>query len=336
MKIIKIVSACAIVIGLSACSASVPVGGDNSGAISSSVLVSPLEEFIGQAVWNDQVEFQRAADEFVMRREELIAGCMQQAGFTYQPDLASTRFSIGTDAFDDVHPTDPQWVAQYGFGVVSGHRHRSGGSVFDVRHDDPNAEYVAGLSDTARMAFEMALNGPAGNFPTHFNTHSDWEDWMQTRGCWGRAIVQAQSENPLFIRQADEFAPLLSAISEMHESVLARPEMVSIDSEWSHCMADAGHQGSHNPNDAANDIMIEWWSATFLVQQQQAEGETVDVAATMAELQTRELERALADLDCRTALNYDERVNAIMFEAETQFVANHRALLEDFRNAATP
>jgi len=302
-------------------------------AVIDPAVTSPLEEYIGQAVLNDQDEWRRAADDFALQREEFIAACMRDAGFNYQPDLNSTRFSLGTSAFDDVHPDDRDWVAQFGFGAVSGHRHRSGGSIFDVRDDDPNADYVAALSETARAAYEYALYGSVDNPPQQTNTHAEWQDWMRTRGCWGQGVVAAQLDNPIFLTQSDEFAPLFSAIAEMNQAIWDRPELATLDGEWAHCMADAGHVGFSSPGEAESSFMGEYFMTSFLVQQQQAEGSVDDSVDLLGDLQAREIAVALADLDCREATSYAVRKAALRLEVETQFVADHRALLEDFRNA---
>jgi len=319
-----------------ACSAMPLVVEDAVVPVTEAPFTSPLDEFIGQAVWTNQEEFQRASDEFAVLREELIAQCMREAGFNYQPDINSDRWTIASGHLDDIHPDDREWVSQYGLGIVSGHRMRTGGTIFDVRDDDPNAEYVAGLSDLAREAFEAALYGPADNPPTQMavQTQADWEDWMRTRGCWGQAIVEAQANSPLFLREQDEFAPLFSAISDMQNNVSERPDMVTLNSEWSHCMADAGHVGLSSPADGPGRFWSEYMNTSFTVQQLQAEGMDVDRAEMLAPLQAREIDLALADLDCRISIDYRARLNAIMLEAESQFVVDHRALLEDFRNAA--
>jgi len=326
------VAIAALVFG--ACTPTAPPAGDST-LIASSEFTSPLDEFLGQSVWNNQEEFQRASDEFTVRREELIASCMRDAGFTYHPDLNSTAFTVGTNAFDDVRSNDREWIVQYGFGIASGHRHRSGGTIFDGR-DDPNQEYVAGLSDTARAAYLYALNGSADSLPASLVTQADWDDWMSSRGCFGQALVQAQSESPLFLRQNDEFASLISAVNALNQSIFERPELAVLDQEWAHCMADAGRIGLRSPGDAESPFWNEYFSISFEIMQKRTEGTPSpdDGAGLLAELRAREIEVALDDFECRSALNYDARVNAIRLEMETQFVNDNRTLLEDFRNAA--
>jgi len=331
----------ALALTIGACSSSTPTITDiNADAAPAAitaipVFVSPLDEFLGQSVWTNQEEHQRAVDQFTVRREELIAQCMSDAGFTYQPDLNSTSFTIGTAAFQDIQPENWEWVSQYGFGIASGHRFRTGGPIGE-RDDDPNREYVASLSETAREAFALALNGPEDFSSPQGPSEAEWDEWMKTRGCTGQAIVKAMRENPLFLQREDEWIPLFQARDAMEVGIREHPEMVALDQEWSHCMADSGQLGLADPSAARSPFWMEFYTTDFEIRSQLEDG-TLDeagAAALRADLQAREVEIALIDFDCRAATNYEARVNGIRFSVETQFVADNRALLEDFRNAA--
>jgi len=332
-KAITAVGVIAVATMFSACTTAVPAAsGDSDVVLTVTDFYSPLDEFLGQAIWTNQEEHQRAVAEFAVRREELISQCMREAGFNYHPDINSNSFSIGTNAFDDVQPDDWEWVSQYGFGIVSGHRHRSGGPTGE-RDDDPNREYVESLSETARAEFELALNGPPDAFSS---PDADWNEWMQTRGCTGQGIVQAISESPLFLETQEEFRPLFEARNAMTASIVEQPAMVELTSEWAHCMADAGHPGLGRRSDATSPFWTQLFTTQVMIQVR-ADAGTPDPdngAALLAELQAREIEMALSDLDCRIATNYFAREDAIRIELETQFVNDNRALLEDFRNAA--
>ena len=323
-----------VAFALGACSVA-DIISDNP-AIASAVtdFTSPLYVYIGQSVWNNQEEFQRATTQFAVRREELISKCMRDAGFTYRPDLDSDRFTIGSAALADIHSNDPEWVAQYGFGIISGHNPVFGAILGD--RVDPNKEYRESLSETARVAYDFALNGPEDNLQPAWTTQDDHDEWMKSRGCWGRAIVQAQSESPLFLRQSDEFAPLWDAINDMERAIFERPEIVKLHRDWSSCMAGAGHLGLGNPSDARITVRTEFLVTRTTIDLRRKAG-TPDIdggAALLADIQRREIDMALVDFDCRQTNDFDTRVNEIRLEAETQFVNDNRALLEDFRNAA--
>jgi len=50
-------------------------------------------------------------------------------------------------------------------------------------------------------------------------------------------------------------------------------------------------------------------------------------------MREREIDMALADFDCRVAVDYDARQAAVVNETETQFVNDHRSALEALRSA---
>jgi len=302
--------------------------------------VSPLDEFMGGSAWNNQEDFQRAVNEFNVRREELIAQCMNEAGFEYRPDVNSGSWSISTPLLDDVNSNDREWITQYGFGIISGQASFSGGSIWDTRDDDPNAEIVESLSESERAAYQIALRGPEDAFPTEQGF--DWNEFMSTsQGCWGRAVVQAQSENALFLRQADEFTPLFEALEEVYVALREDPDFVAAESDWSNCMADAGHPGFGSPISASNSM----WEPLFDLQfeMELSMPQVRDAVNTgsiplpegfdAAQMRNNEIELALADLDCRASTNYSARVDAVQHALEAQFVTDHRAALEAYRDA---
>jgi len=304
---------------------------------------SPLAEFLGTAAWNNQEAFDQAVSEFTLHREELIAQCMNTHGFEYRPDLNSTDFGVRSQALEDAQFSgDREFVIQYGFGIISGHRSFSGGSIWDERDDDPNAELVAALSESERAAYDLALHGPVDNFPVEMNSHADWVNWTNTRGCAGQALVQAQAESILFMQQQDEFEPLFTAINEMWLADREHPDSLAIDSDWANCMAAAGY--SHDDGQPQFSMPIEafnsvWFELVGLQIEMETSMQNVRAAlreGTIAEaetMRTHELDLALADLDCRESTDRDARMAAFRQERETQFVADHRPALEAFRDA---
>jgi len=300
---------------------------------------SPLTEFIGTSLWDREDEFRQAVDAFVLRREELIAQCMLQNGFEYAPDLYSMSFQITNNAFDEIYPDDAGWVSQYGFGVVSGHRTESGGSIWDTRDDDPNADYVESLSESEREAYFLALNGPMLPPPPSVSiSQAHFNEWFRTeRGCLGGSVIQAQEENPLFEPRSEEFTPLFEAIAEMNQTILFSPEYEEIHRDWSDCMANLGHLGLISPSaainrivDALTHIQINQETSLTNLRRMILQGEIPEGSR----LQQQETELALADLTCRQAVSFSERAASIRHRAEAQFVADHRVLLEAYREYA--
>src|SRR5665648_648942 len=80
--------------------------------------------------------------------QEGVAECMREAGFEYITDVPDqSTSSYGDDTSSE------EWAATYGFGI----------SIETVPTEplvpDPNAEYVASLSEQGREAYRIALEG---------------------------------------------------------------------------------------------------------------------------------------------------------------------------------
>lgn len=135
-------------------------------------------------------------------------------------------------------------------------------------------------------------------------TDLDWIWNFDEIGCAGQVnylMEQETQANSLF--QSDEFRPLFDAIDQFYADLMASPEFVALDSEWSYCMADAGHPNLIRPESVPPQ----------------------EVANT---------DQEHADRNCQIATDYENRVRDIVFNAEHQFIADHRTELEAFRAAA--
>jgi len=310
------------VVMLTACT---PIKHTEPQETSTPVQARPLDEFIGNSGWHNQEELVRLAAQLAQRREELIAECMRGFGFEYLPDLGSSRFSITSGVLDQTRPDDREWVAQYGFGVVSGHRTVATGQ--ERVGVDPNQEFVDSLTDAERAAYLLALDGPDIEPPPDDATAAEIEDWLFGTGCAGTAERQARSESPLFLRDSDEFAPLHAAISELNDRVREHPATLAALADWTNCMADAGHPGFEHPSSAAFQIAIEVFNIRMFA-------EDPNNIPGLAVIREREIDTALADYDCRQQTSFQNRMDAAAYELEAQFVADHRATLEAYRTAA--
>lgn len=164
--------------------------------------------------------------------------------------------------------------------------------------DPRQLAYIDTLSDAEFEAWWDAYWGPPHERDADGNfLPFDWE----SEGCQGWAEHIVESELPP--RLEAEFPALFEAINLFNETVYSLPEFVELDSEWAYCMATAGFTGLVRPDNIL----------------------TADVVLTDVDG---------ADFNCQTETNYAERVIAIIFAAENQFIADHRAELEAFRQAA--
>lgn len=285
--------------------------------------MSPLGEyfsaFYGGDLDPDDQEAKFAADQ--KEREELIAQCMQEEGFEYVPaDASTTSFSSG----DEWKPDDREWVAQWGYGAVEYPGQDEQLDPEDVA-PDPNADYVSSLSESEQTAFYEALYGP-GPSEEDMSEDGSYEYSWETGGCQGWADHEINGDDPL---QSDEFADVMDAMNVFYESMAALPEMADLDAKWSECMDAAGFPGFATQTDAQNSIYEElnalWTEET---------GETGPDEAAMDAVHEKEVELALADLDCREETDYRDAAEKISWEAEEQFIADHKTELDAMKAAA--
>lgn len=282
--------------------------------------ISPLGDIL--AVINgytlSEEERQIAAEARWMRFEELVSECMNDAGFEYIPvplDQTGPREDPGV-----IRPDDRDWVAQYGFQIVNRAYLSEEAARVEYVSIDPNIPIIDNLSDAEREAYWVALDGAP---PL-------WEG-----GCRQWANEQPRPDTPADLTQSPEFAPLFAALDEMYANL--ENEMPELEREWSSCMADAGHPGIARPWDAAMTILDAY--DAILANQNEEFGAAVEhsdltSSPELAELADLEIELALADFDCRQAIDFEARVAARRLEAETQFYNDHRAELHELRDAA--
>ncbi len=312
----------ALTLLLAGCSGS--DGEDSDGASSAAEQESPLAEYLNAAYGGDlsPEEQEEKFAEQQRQMEELVAQCMQDEGFEYMPATDSGAYmSTGEDT--EWKPDDRKWVAQYGYGAVT--------SPFseepppEEEFVDPNADYVASLSESEQTAFYEALYGPMPDEEEMSEGGEIEYDWTQA-GCQGAAQHEVAGEDP---SQSEEFKPLFEAINELYMDTASWPGMAELDAEWATCMEDAGQGGHANPMEAQNSIheeMNKVYENVDMSAEPSASGEP-DQAA-MDALAEREVELALADLDCREATDYRDRHAAITREVEQQFIDDHKAELD--------
>jgi len=321
-------------------------------APTASATVSPLNEILN-VVWGtnlSQEEQQRRIDEQAIRREELIAQCMNDAGFDYTPNPGNTTVSIGDDGM--WQPDDREWVTQWGYGAVRSPWNARWEAEEAARLDsgevetwtDPNQELWNTMSESELQAWQEALWGPPQDtLPEGIISDEgqilDMDAWNANRGCNGLAWAEIDADSAWSLTQADEFRDLFEAMDQMHQTVGDDPALAALELEWSNCMADAGHPGFTRQFDAQNSIFNElnglWDEVDWETWNWETQGSpNPSNHPAWAALQEREIELALTDLDCRESVDLRGRQEAIQFAAERQFIADHRAALDALVAAA--
>jgi len=343
----------AVLIGITACAVSAPTASLSTGTESSNtdnltsntnkILDShssqfPLDNYLN-LVWGtgfSQEEILRREGAELQRLNELLAECLHDAGFESDLQAYGMQFFPATAIPEfETFPNDRDWVAQWGYGIVSAEQ--LGGGQRGVAHELPPSPY----SPAEQEAFRQALfNFPIKEDGEQWHRPLDWtSEQYRELGCfpWARHILL--EETPLGLPSANEFIPLFEAIEEM-QSAWQRdnsPEEI----EWAACMADNHFPGFERRTDPDSysdrsfpeqQIDAAWLEILSIPALPGGHAVGVDPAATA--LLEREITMALADLDCRTAVNFDARLDARRIAAETQFVADHRTELEGLRAAA--
>ncbi len=291
---------------LSACS-----GGSGSDAgKDASAKEGPLEAYIKPVTSAyDNIDYEKMQVE----QENIIASCMQEAGFEYTPQDVS---SISTAWDDELEWGSEEFAEKYGYGYSSGPRSEDG----EEEWVDPNADYVAAMSESERAAYEAALWGEPQGDSLDEDAEYEW-DWTKA-GCYGKAsndtygATYSAYEDPAFVDLQEE-------MGRLYEKVEADPKLAALDADWSACMNDAGFdfakvsEASESISEAYNAL----WEA--------ADPDTGSIDKTAeADLREKEMATAIADAKCQTKVGYQKKAREVQFALEQEFVDTHKAELD--------
>lgn len=90
--------------------------------------------------------------------QEAVAHCMNEAGFEYVPDVPNASDQTTHDTSPSPAPGEEEdWAATWGFGISIDTSPLYADASPEV--PDPNADYVASLSEAGRQAYDDALWG---------------------------------------------------------------------------------------------------------------------------------------------------------------------------------
>jgi hypothetical protein len=264
------------------------------------------------------------------RMEESIAACMAEQGFAHTPvDYSEVEVDfLGSDL--GVEPGTLEFAQVYGYGLTT-----DPWGTSDVEVADPNAEYVAAMSEAEREAYLAALYGerfadqlvPDGQRPDdEAITDYSWED----AGCTGRAQQQLLTGDET---DGDEFVGLQQAMAEMMESAARDPRLDRANADWAACMAESGYPGLSAVGDAEAAISAEVEAivaASGDAGPAGVSGPLVDrpgeaaVSEKLEQITPREISTAVADLTCQSETAYDAVRREVDAEYQREFLAKNR------------
>lgn len=334
------------VLALAACgNGKAPVASDQQGD------KSPLAEYMGDGfVSSSGGGFKMAVraggaqqsseEELAKQRkvEDATASCMKTAGFEYvavPPEQnAKSKFS---DAFN--LPPD-KFAEQYGYGISTIDWSKAGGDD----DSNPNTKIRSALSAAAQKAYDKALNGPnaTGNGAIVIEGGKDGpsSSSQQDLGCRGKAVKQVYGDGADRSVDFKKFDSLFKDIQALQKRIDTDQSVVDAISAWSDCMADAGHSGFKKVDDPRQQIQQKL--DTLTGNKPPAKGgpsktitgppsfDKVD-SAKLSELRKSEIALAVADQKCK-ASGYDDAYKKVQYAAEKEFVDQHKAELEAYRD----
>ncbi len=207
--------------------------------------------------------------------EELIAACMRERGFEYQPVPVPPQLrqsfgglEPGTSLYElplSRLPTVEQ-ARQRGFGIVDQVIEQAS----QPPRTDPNLAIQESLSDTMRTAWVLALDGGMEG----------------SGGCRQQAAEQARA-------QLGELRRLESELSKVAAAIEADPRVAQAETEWVRCMARQGI-ATEGLEDLQRTLNAEVEAA---IREPLARGEEPP-SATIAELRQREIALAVPAAEC--------------------------------------
>lgn len=291
---------------------------------------SPLSEYL--PLWDvsdeaDQERWQRV-------NEDAKAACMAAEGFEYVPFIQVFKVTplpgggAMMESPDGAGPgrelPDDQYAAQYGYGLSTVSPSERSTRV------DPNKAIVDAMSVAERVAYHHALFGTTQSLDDagHLDGEISFGDleacWHQGREAAGAAFPEPESDALAEVNAA--FAGLLEQLGAIYEQAVSDPRVTAANQRWSDCVAAAGYPGYTDLNEPHTDIAAR---ARALM------GDALDPAnadpGELADLQRLEIGLAVADNACRG--EYGTTYDDVTRELQEQFVDQHRAELEEYRDA---
>lgn len=335
--------------------------GDSADQAGDGEELSPLEEYLGENSGfaggggmtvalsaGDMDEEQRQQ----MRQvEELVAACMEEAGFEYVP-VDPFGGDTGDDPFADAYALPPdEFAREYGYGMTT---LMEPGKGEEQESTDPNEAIREGLSETALEEYNRTLFGDAvemigdGGAVAIAPGEDGEQPAPQDLGCHGEASAEVFGEDGGMMMGPDlsEFEGLFEDVEALRQRIESDPRIVEAIEAWSACMAQAGYSefdATTDPEDAVMEQMSELYGWDDQAPEDDANSDgpsttmggpdEVDVdEAALAELQEYEIAVATADYDCEQQEFTDAR-QEVAWGFEEDFVEEHRAELERYRDA---
>lgn len=180
--------------------------------------------------WGDPDAAASVERAFHARVEDLVAACMEDAGFAYVPvPLEAVSYGPGMGVTREEH------ARRFGFGISTVDEEFAAFVEATTGAADPNAEYVESLSPERAHDYSIrraeCVERARSQAPQYPDTFKQAVDDLVDRVRADPAVVEAEAEWSDCIRQADETVPAFSTPQSMwdwlgreYERVRDRPD----------------------------------------------------------------------------------------------------------------
>ncbi|TDD27821.1 hypothetical protein E1218_09135 [Kribbella turkmenica] len=312
---------------------------------------SPLAEYMGEGFVNSSGGGMRMAvrvgggdgsseEELAKQRkvEDGTAACMKAAGFEYVPVPPESQ---PKGKFDEAFNLPPdKFAEQYGYGISTIDWSKAGADD----GDNPNTKIRNALSPAAQKAYDKALNGPNATangavvIAPKEGTGPKNSGQMDL-GCRGKAVQEVYGKGEDREAEFKKYDNLFKDIEALAKRIEDDQRVVDATTAWADCLAEAGQAGYKKIDEPREKVSQKLDELTGNQPNSSGPGKTVKGppsfdkvdAAKLAELRKFEIDLAVADQKCRAKV-YDEPYKTVQWEQEKEFVEQHKAELEAYRD----
>lgn len=331
--------------------------------------LSPLEEYMGEnsgfiggarmTVAFSAGDLGEEERQKLRQVEELVATCMEEAGFEYVP-MDPLGGETEDDPFAEAYSLPPEEFArEYGYGMSTLTVEHGPPASPDEESTDPNKEIRDGLSEAALEAYNRALWGDMVEIADGGNAVAvapvgpgeGEPPSPEDQGCHGQAHAEVYGADGGMVMGPDmsEFEGLFEDLEALRQRIESDARMVEATEAWAACMAEAGFGDFDATTDPEDSVMqqvseLYGWNDPAPGDDDADDepgvstgpgpgSEPADVdEEALAELQEHEVAVATADYECEQQ-EYADVAREVAWGFEEDFVEEHRAELERYRDA---
>ncbi|MBF0687071.1 MAG: hypothetical protein IR158_04790 [Cellulomonas sp.] len=259
---------------------------------------------------------------------ELVAACMAEQGFEY---TAPEPMGM-TESEDMPEWNSKEYAEQFGYGATTS-QDMNGGEEWV----DPNADYLATMSEGEQTAFYEALYGVQPEVDPEADPEEYEYNWEEG-GCEGKASHEVYEQGQIWDDPA--LQDFRDEMTNSWDSLADEPVLQEAQAKWSACMTEAGFDfaSPQEAQDSIYDQMNVIWEASVPEDPEaEVDPEAFELDETaMAELKKEELAVAAADYTCKESSGYVKAEKAAYLAVEERLWEKYGDQLEAAAAKQTP